>query len=184
MPKLQDLIFSANYKDTELVNAIKEEIEINNFKHKIYDASKAKNFNKNMRKCEISWIPVGEKLLVDEVLTKIIKRVNQEENWNLKLSNWQCDIQYTHYRENHDHYDWHVDTLKGDKESDKRLISIVYCLSSKDDYDGAFLEFKNKNQCLSIKLDIGDFVVFHSHLLHRVTKLTGGERETLVGWYQ
>jgi predicted 2-oxoglutarate/Fe(II)-dependent dioxygenase YbiX len=184
MENLKDLIFTGNFKNPELNAAFNFEIESNNLRSFIYDASEEKNFNKKMRRCGISWIPVNKNLLIDKVLTKIVRQVNKEKNWNHNLSDWQCDIQYTYYYNQKDHYDWHSDVLKSKNPLDKRLISVVYCLSSKNDYEGALLEFKRGSEIISMKLDIGDFVVFQSHLIHRVSKLIDGERETLVGWYR
>ena len=184
MESLRSLVFSANFNDIDLINAMKYEIYENDVRSKIGSASNFPSFTKDMRECGISWIPLGKNLIIERVLTDIVKKVNLDKGWNYDLTGWQCNIQYTYYYQPQDHYDWHVDTLKTSSDQDRRLISIVYCLSKSEDYEGAELQFKHKGQVLSIKLDQGDFVVFKSHLLHRVTKLESGERETLVGWYQ
>jgi PKHD-type hydroxylase len=100
------------------------------------------------------------------------------------IDGYRREIQFTRYVEG-DFYGWHIDTdteLLSKKFT--RKLSIIMCLSSKEDYEGGELElfypastFRN-----SFKLDYGDVVIFPSIIQHRVKKVKSGERFSLVGW--
>jgi PKHD-type hydroxylase len=88
-------------------------------------------------------------------------------------------IQFTEYSRLNDKYDYHIDTIMGDKV---RKLSSTIQLSDENSYKGCDVEIKldNKNKILSRKQ--GSISVFPSYLLHRVTPLQEGTRYSLVTW--
>ena len=141
------------------------------------------------RKCNLKWLSVEKVNFIEQGLREIIKHVNNS-SWNLDLENkWEANIQYTRYSGKGHFYDWHKDYHPPEDYSEKsvasiRRVSIVYSLSHKTDYVGGEFQIKTSNgETYTRKFDYGDFIVFPSTKIHRVKKLKGGERVTLVGWY-
>ena len=67
------------------------------------------------------------------------------------------------------------------------LIRLVFYASSafiyyllNTSFSGGVFEFKDESQCNFEQ--IGDTVIFASHLQHRVTPVTSGIRHSLVSW--
>jgi PKHD-type hydroxylase len=104
--------------------------------------------------------------------------------FDFELTEWHDEIQFTVYQPPKDHYSWHIDLTKNSKKNLIRKLSIVMCLSSKDDYGGGeFQLFHPTQKCQTFKLDAGDVIIFPSILSHRVKPVTWGRRISLVGWY-
>jgi hypothetical protein len=180
MSDLKNLIFYGN--DINQIISIKKYIDDENIKTKLFNARTKQKFIKEQRDCEIVWISKDKKNIISSFLKNLVKNINQD-NWKFKLSDWQTNMQYTKYCNFGHHYDWHTDVLDNSDPNLKRLITIIYCLTPKNNYKGCKLEIKYDNEIFSKKLDEGDYVVFPSNLIHRATQLISGEREVLVGWY-
>ena len=75
------------------------------------------------------------------------------------------------------HFDNHID----DNKAFPRTFSISYYLN--DDYEGGEIRFETHN--LSLKPNVGDFIVFpgNLHYPHEVTKVLSGVRYTLPIWF-
>ena len=84
-----------------------------------------------------------------------------------------------------DFYDYHMDSNIYDNSSQRKL-SITVQLSDSIDYVGGDFEFSKDIGKLDQKKlrEKGTILVFPSFLYHRVTKVTKGERFSLVGWYE
>jgi PKHD-type hydroxylase len=104
--------------------------------------------------------------------------------YDFDLEGWNEQIQFTVYDAPGDHYSWHIDILKNSKKHLARKLSIVMCLSSKEDYMGGELQlFHPTRKVKTFKLDAGDVIIFPSIVSHRVKPVTSGRRISLVGWY-
>jgi PKHD-type hydroxylase len=104
--------------------------------------------------------------------------------FDFDLEGWNDQIQFTVYDSPGDHYNWHIDVMKKPKKYFIRKLSIVMCLSSKNDYGGGELQlFHPTKKCKTFKLDAGDVIIFPSIVSHRVKPVTSGRRISLVGWY-
>lgn len=136
-----------------------------------------------IRKCLLKWISVNPTNYVESGLRKIIEYVN-DGYFNIPVEHkWETDIQYTKYKDKGHFFGWHSDSYDGDNLPIRKL-SIVYSLCHKNDYVGGEFQIKTSNgEIYTRKFDYGDFIVFPSDKVHRVKKLKGGERTTLVGWY-
>ena len=104
--------------------------------------------------------------------------------YDFDLEGWHDQIQFTVYQPPKDHYNWHIDIMHKPERNFIRKLSIVMCLSSKDDYGGGELQlFHPTKKCKTFKLDAGDVIIFPSIVSHRVKPVTWGRRISLVGWY-
>lgn len=133
------------------------------------------------RQSKVNWI--NNDNWVAGMLSHFVLSANKHY-FNFDIDGYRKEIQFTQYTEG-DFYTWHIDTGTKLLEADyTRKLSVVMCLSSKDDYEGGKFElfypgtpFKE-----SFKLDYGDVLIFPSIIQHRVTKVKSGERFSLVGW--
>jgi len=75
-------------------------------------------------------------------------------------------------------YDWHIDVGPG--ENSKRKLGMSVQLTDPNTYEGGDLEFMNVADVA--ERAIGALIVFPSFLLHRVTPVTQGARQSLVAW--
>ena len=79
------------------------------------------------------------------------------------------------------HYDWHLDF---GLSFTTRKLSFIIPLSQPDEYEGGEFEmfppFEEERQ-EKIK-QVGNLILFPSYVPHRITKVTKGQRVSLVGW--
>ena len=111
--------------------------------------------------------------LIDRIVDNFLWISKDCYNTNL---NFVEPINYSKY-ENGGHYQWHIDPT--DKTS--RDISASFFLDDPESYEGGELEFFDKSIPSPKQLQ-GCLCLFPSLLTHRVTKVTSGERSTLVLW--
>ena len=95
-------------------------------------------------------------------------------------------IQYTIYESGGDHYDWHMDTFLETPNAYHRKLSVTVQLSNSNEYTGGDFELNDGtgNTLPNDIRDRGTVLVFPSFLMHRVTPVTQGTRETLVAWFE
>lgn len=144
--------------------------------------------DKETRETRITWL--NDTWIYDWILPYVYEE-NEKCNWNFSLD-YPEEIQFTKYKENH-FYNWHQDHIHKSESSmnDQRKISVVIPLSNSDEYEGGDLEFcdplaspmKKEN---IIKNDLfrqkGNIILFPSFVYHRVTKVTKGQRLSMVIW--
>ena len=83
-----------------------------------------------------------------------------------------------------DFYDWHYDVnWESDRQYDRKL-SIVIQLSNPNDYEGGVFEFQHPFEQPKEFKERGSVLIFPSYITHRVTKITKGERKSLVNWLE
>lgn len=144
--------------------------------------------NKEMRDTRITWL--DDTWIYDWILPYVYEQ-NEKWDWNFSL-NYAEDIQFTKYKENQ-FYNWHQDIEhKSDSSAnDQRKISVVIPLSNSDEYEGGDLEFCDPLASPMKKENIikddsfrnkGNIIIFPSFVYHRVTKVTKGQRLSMVIW--
>jgi PKHD-type hydroxylase len=90
-------------------------------------------------------------------------------------------LQLTEYDENYTgFYNKHVDV--GYDRNMNRKLSFVLFLNDVSDYEGGKLQLYNATDPLVPEASKGTIVFFPSYVLHEVTPVTKGTRNTLVGW--
>jgi PKHD-type hydroxylase len=138
-------------------------------------------FDSKIRSSSNTWLNTDS--WVAGMLTHFIMEANNSI-FGFDLGGWHDNIQFTVYQPPKDHYNWHIDMMQKSKLNFVRKLSIVMCLSSKDDYGGGELQlFHPTKKCSTFKLDAGDVIIFPSIVSHRVKPVTFGKRISLVGWY-
>lgn len=143
------------------------------------------------RETTISWI--WNQDLADHI-GGIMQYGNSWMGWNFDIMMFE-PFQYTWYKENN-FFNWHIDQndawteeTRGNLPRDyiglTRKLSMSILLNDADEYEGGDFELRdvwhNSVPIPQLKKK-GDFIVFPSIIMHRVTPITKGERKSLVGW--
>jgi PKHD-type hydroxylase len=103
---------------------------------------------------------------------------NNERYW-FDLLGFHQELQLTRYSKG-DFFDWHLDFGKGGI-SDRKL-SMTMQLSDPDDYEGGDLQFMINQNIVNAPREKGTIIIFPSFIMHRVTPITKGIRQSIVGW--
>ena len=175
--------------DTKITDQICKEIEESKCIGEFESAGLGSNINSwiqnDIRSASIAWLE--DTPTVAAVLAKLVIDANEAKFKLDGVVDTRPSTQYTVYKSFRDHYDWHQDYYEEDPADEDliRLISISVCLSHDDMYEGA--EFCIKDGCdynvRQFKMKYGDFIIFPSHIEHRVNALRSGERISLVNWF-
>ena len=133
----------------------------------------------SVRKSTVRWMH-DDKRELDWVFQKLFDMTNEANShlWDFNLSHAEESIQYTEYLADGGHYDWHLDC--GHKIQAQRKISITVQLN--DDYEGGELQLWRGQEPVTALKKKGTVVIFPSYMLHRVTPVTKGKRNSLVLW--
>ena len=148
-----------------------------------------------IRKTDIGFITDKDNK-VNEIAWFYLREANKI-NFNYNLQYFQ-PVQFARYR-NGGHYDWHQDASGQNPHGESRKLSLTFCLTDPNDYEGGELEFfhgerqmeelelpdGSKVPAEQIKQDIrdqGSVIVFDSRDFHRVTPCTKGTRYSIVCW--
>jgi PKHD-type hydroxylase len=105
--------------------------------------------------------------------------IANQQMWNYDIWGYHDSLQYTTYFDRGGHYDWHGDLGSG---MSNRKLSCVLQLTDGSEYDGGDLQFNTGSQIVTIPKEKGLITFFSSFVLHRVTPVTRGKRQTLVTW--
>lgn len=111
-------------------------------------------------------------------LAHMCMKTNNERFW-FDLMGFHQELQLTRYGEG-DLFDWHMDFGAG--EISARKLSITVQLSDPDSYEGVDLEFMANQKVIQAPREKGTVIVFPSFVMHRVTPVTKGVRQSIVGW--
>tara|TARA_R100000773_G_C4202901_1_gene104756 strand:+ start:272 stop:841 length:570 start_codon:yes stop_codon:yes gene_type:complete len=154
---------------------------INLSKKSTYRAGKV--FNKDGKETNVVsirdvdvWRIHEKEVWLDELLIEQVVRAN--ETFNYHLSGLIERPQLLRYKSPNNSYNWHSDLGVGDASNRKISCSILL----NNDFSGGELQFflNGSETCI---MDIGDCILFSSFISHRVTRVTKGERWSLVAWF-
>ena len=79
-------------------------------------------------------------------------------------------------------YESHVDNAY--MSSGRSDLSFTLCLSDHQSFKGGTLEVDTVTDSLELELQQGEIVIYPSSTMHRVNKVTSGERIVCVGWVE
>ena len=117
----------------------------------------------------------NESKLLDKKILNILPKIEQEFNIKIKYrENYKLG---KYYGDNKGFYNPHTD-IQGFR--DHRKISMIICLSNKNDYKGGIFKLVNLNK--NFKLSKGDILLFKSNLLHGVEPVTDGIRQVIISF--
>ncbi len=134
-----------------------------------------------IRRSQISWLSkTPETSWVFEKLGHIVSSLNAQY-YRFDLTGFGENIQLTNYDQSEQGmYGWHVDY--GGKVSPSRKLSVVLQLTDPSQYEGGNLQVLTSGQPVSVRKQRGLVAAFPSYVLHQVTPVTSGSRQSLVAW--
>jgi len=137
------------------------------------------SLNETLRKTNISWIPFNQEYYwVYQKLTNASTYIN-ENYFKFDLFGFGEQLQLTHYKSPDGFHKKHADrALNGQI----RKLSLSIQLSNPNTYKGGDLLIHEGSEEQAMKRDQGTLIAFPSFIEHEVTKVTKGERYSLVGW--
>ena len=147
-------------------------------KSKVLEEGNAVNNNK-ARDSNISWLAPSDDLhWLYRKLTDTITSLNNRF-FGFELEGFAEGLQFTNYKAPNGKYNRHVDRAYNWQV---RKLSITVQLSNPNDYEGGNLELINGDKPIICEKQQGKLYAFPSFMLHRVTPITKGERNSLVAW--
>lgn len=138
------------------------------------------NVDDKIRRSETGWMELNQNTSFIYDLLGFISRQLNGQFFDFDIFGFVEHLQYTVYRDNGGHYDWHLD--RGDPSMAPRKLSLVLQLSDPSEYEGGDLELFVGSEPTRIERKKGLLVAFPSFVLHRVTPVTSGIRRSLVVW--
>jgi PKHD-type hydroxylase len=135
-----------------------------------------------IRRSKLSWLYKDtECAWVFDKLGEAASRLNAQY-FGFDLTGFGEAFQLTHYDgTDNGMYGWHYD-YGGDKISPSRKLSLVVQLSDPSEYEGGELQIMYSSTPASVKKQRGLVAIFPAYMLHQVTPVTSGTRQTLVAW--
>lgn len=138
-----------------------------------------KKYDDELRKSSVMFIEnTPENDWIYHKLASIAVASNNERYW-FDLLGFHQELQLTRYSTG-DFFDWHLDFGAG--EISARKLSMTIQLSESDEYEGGDLEFMINQKVVKAPRKKGTIIVFPSFIMHRVTPITKGVRQSIVGW--
>ncbi|WP_431166157.1 2OG-Fe(II) oxygenase [Tenacibaculum halocynthiae] len=136
-------------------------------------------YNDDLRKSSVMFIDnIPENDWIYSKLASLAINTNNERYW-FDLLGFHQELQLTRYSEG-DFFDWHLDFGAG--EISARKLSMTIQLSDPNDYEGGDLQFMINKEIVTAPREKGTIVIFPSFIMHRVTPITKGTRQSIVGW--
>ena len=136
---------------------------------------------KQVRRSHVSWLQKSQDTAwVFEKLAHIASSLNAQY-YRFDLTGFGEALQLTNYDQSeHGMYGWHQDY--GGKLSPSRKLSLVLQLTDPSQYEGGNLQVMTGGQPQNVRKERGLVAAFPSYVLHQVTPVTGGNRQSLVAW--
>lgn len=142
--------------------------------------SRNNNVNPQIRRSQISWLTnTPETQWVFDKFANVVTQLNAE-HFRLELTGFGEPFQLTNYDQSENGmYGWHQDFGRGIS----RKLSLAMQLSNPSDYEGGnFQIFTGGNEPQTLPKKRGYILVFPSYVVHQVTPVTQGSRQSLVAW--
>jgi PKHD-type hydroxylase len=135
--------------------------------------------NANVRRSQVSWLGNNaDTKWIFERLAFVVSTLNAQ-HFNFDLTGFGEALQLTNYDQSENGmYGWHQDC--GDSVC--RKLSVVVQLADPLEYDGGNLQIMFSSDPINIEKRRGLIAVFPSFMLHQVTPVTRGSRQSLVTW--
>ena len=182
--RIDEIFWETNFLSSSEILKIENQINSINYQRGLAGNPK-EDYGKLVRSSNIKWIPQHNnwKWLYDKIIVKILE--TNEDYWEFNLNSMYDPIQYSTYLSTEDgKYDWHLDI--GPDVASYRKLSAVIPLTPSNLYEGGNLEFLANQRIEEKQLEdlnkAGSIVLFPSYILHRVTPVTKGSRNSLVIW--
>lgn len=136
-------------------------------------------YNDELRKSSVMFIEdTKENDWIYNKLASLAINCNNER-FAFDLLGFHQELQLTKYSEGN-FFDWHLDFGAG--EISARKLSMTIQLSDPKEYEGGDLQFMINKKVVNAPRERGTIVIFPSFIMHRVTPITKGTRQSIVGW--
>lgn len=135
--------------------------------------------NPNIRRSQVSWLKKNSDTeWVFEKLADVATKINAQF-FRFDLTGFCEPLQLTNYDQSeHGMYNWHQD-YGGDVS---RKLSMAVQLTDPAEYEGGNLQIMTSGQPQNVRKQRGLIAIFPSYVLHQVTPVTQGSRQSLVTW--
>ena len=88
---------------------------------------------------------------------------------------------YNNYNVN-DFYDYHIDSFQS--SDSKMLYNYGFTISLSDDFEGGEFVLQTEAGEIGYRVNKGEVVIFPIIYPHKVTKVTKGCRQNIIGWFE
>lgn len=134
-----------------------------------------------VRRSKVSWIAkTQDTAWVYEKLAHVASSLNAQF-YRFDLTGFGEALQLTNYDQSEQGmYGWHQDY--GGRISPSRKLSLVLQLTDPSEYEGGNLQILTSGEPVTIRKQRGFIAAFPSYVLHQVTPVTRGSRQSLVAW--
>lgn len=135
--------------------------------------------NSDIRRSQVSWLSnTPDTEWVFSKLAEVASKVNTQY-FNFDLTGFGEQLQLTNYDQSeHGMYGWHQDYGAGIS----RKLSMAVQLTDPSEYEGGNLQVLTSATPQTVRKQRGFITIFPSYVLHQVTPVTQGSRQSLVAW--
>lgn len=150
--------------------------------YKLFEAKTSGNvLEEDVRRNKVVFLDPKDIEDIFQKITETIHEVNSKY-FQFDLIGFFEGLQFTEYNAPADEYKAHIDRMYGNQNV--RKLSMVIQLSDPDTYEGGDLELilGHGRDIYKLPREKGAMILFPSWMLHRVTPVTKGKRQSLVGW--
>lgn len=141
--------------------------------------SKDNLYDDELRKSSVMFIDNNEENdWIYSRLADIAITTNNQVYW-FDILGFHQELQLTRYSKG-DFFEWHQDFGAGAISA--RKLSMTIQLSDPNEYEGGDLQFMINQNIVSAPREKGTIIIFPSYAMHRVTPITKGTRQSIVGW--
>jgi PKHD-type hydroxylase len=132
-----------------------------------------------IRRSQISWLRnQSDTEWVFERLADVCAKINAQY-YSFDLTGFGEALQLTHYDQSENGmYGWHQDYGGGVS----RKLSMAVQLTDPSEYEGGNLQVMTSGEPQNIRKQRGLIAIFPSFIVHQVTPVTQGSRQSLVAW--
>ena len=133
----------------------------------------------NIRRSQVSWLNNNPNTSwIFEKLAHVTSQLNSDY-FRFDLTGFGENMQLTNYNQSENGmYGWHQDYGGGPS----RKLSLVVQLTDPSEYEGGNLQIMTGGNPQNVRKQRGLLVAFPSYVLHQVTPVTQGSRQSLVAW--
>ena len=135
--------------------------------------------NTEIRRSQISWLNNNpDNKWVFEKLANVVSKMNAQ-HFRFDLTGFGEPLQLTNYNQSENGmYGWHQDYGGGVS----RKLSMAVQLTDPSEYEGGNLQMMTSGQPENVRKQRGLIAIFPSYILHQVTPVIQGSRQSLVAW--
>jgi PKHD-type hydroxylase len=135
--------------------------------------------NPNTRRSQVSWLNnTSDTKWVFDKLADVAAKMNTT-HFRFDLTGFGEALQLTNYDQSENGmYGWHQDYGGGVS----RKLSMAVQLTDPSEYEGGNLQVMTSSNPQNVRKQRGLIAIFPSYVLHQVTPVTQGSRQSLVAW--